>query len=180
MTDLEIVENFINLQKTKFYSEEKEVRKAYEDFCKVAEYDDCEATGELVEKWGINSLNDTFPSFDLYLGRTNAECISRDNQYMDYLEHSWTIYYQECLFCSTESLERITEDVQEQYEVVANEKVAEYFLINPRKDVVEWALKHKDELGIKNVKREFIEQHQAIPELKEMILNNLYEKEGIK
>ena len=70
--------------------------------------------------------------------------------------------------------------MQEQYEVVANEKVAEYFLINPRKDVVEWALKHKDELGIKNVKREFIEQHQAIPELKEMILNNLYEKEGIK
>ena len=48
-----------------------------------------------------------------------------------------------------------------------------YLLANPRKDVVEWALKHKNELGLNDVDHEFIEKHQAIPELKELILNTL-------
>ena len=53
----------------------------------------------------------------------------------------------------------------------------EYLLINPRKDVVEWALKHKEELDLKKVNPGFIKEYQAIPELKELILNTL-EKKG--
>lgn len=49
----------------------------------------------------------------------------------------------------------------------------EYLLANPRKDVVEWALVHKDELGIGGVSSEFIEKYQAIPELKELIFQSL-------
>lgn len=53
----------------------------------------------------------------------------------------------------------------------------EYLFANPRKEVVKWALKHKEELGLSKVAREFIEEYQAIPELKELILNTL-EKKG--
>lgn len=48
-----------------------------------------------------------------------------------------------------------------------------YLLANPRKDVIEWALKHKDELGLNNNHCEFANKYQAIPELKEMILDEL-------
>ena len=48
-----------------------------------------------------------------------------------------------------------------------------YLLTNPRKDVIEWALKHKEELGLRYVQKRFIEKFQAIPELRELISNNL-------
>lgn len=175
MTDLEIVENFINLQKTEFFAEEKEVQEAYDDFIKVADYHEI-YSGTLVAKWTITSCNNSFPAFDVYLGANNAECIAFYNQYMEFEEHGSFIYSQQCLFCSSESLEKIIEEVQEQYEVVSEEGVARYFLANPRKDVVEWALKHKDELKLNNVDHEFIEKHQAIPELKELILKELGKK----
>lgn len=57
-----------------------------------------------------------------------------------------------------------------------------YLLINPRKDVVEWALKTFDFKSNSNIKSGLylIKKCQAIPELKEVILNNLCEKGGKK
>ena len=79
--------------------------------------------------------------------------------------------------CATFSLAKIQEELTDEvletvfkgHDIVS----FDYFLANPRKDVVEWALKHKDELGLNKVKPEFIEEHQAIPELKELILKAL-------
>ena len=86
--------------------------------------------------------------------------------------------------CATFSLKDMQEELTDEVlqKVFKGHSIVsfEYLLANPRKDVIEWALKHKDELGLNKIKPEFIEEHQAIPELKEMILNNLYEKEGIK
>ena len=55
-----------------------------------------------------------------------------------------------------------------------------YLLTNPRKDVIEWALKHKEELGLRYVQNSFIEKYQAIPELKELIFKELNKEGGIK
>ncbi|MBP5343773.1 MAG: hypothetical protein J6Y85_01690 [Alphaproteobacteria bacterium] len=52
----------------------------------------------------------------------------------------------------------------------------EYLLANPRKDVVEWALKHKEELGLGVQHLEFAEQYQANDEIKELIVKTLQEK----
>ena len=82
--------------------------------------------------------------------------------------------------CATFSLEQIQEELTD--EVLQNvykghNRVSfKYFLANPRRDVVEWALKHKEELGLTLVKPEFVEKYQAIPELKELILNTLGKK----
>ena len=48
------------------------------------------------------------------------------------------------------------------------------------KDVIEWALKHKEELGLRYVQNSFIEKYQAIPELKELIFKELNKEGGIK
>lgn len=55
-----------------------------------------------------------------------------------------------------------------------------YLLANPRKDVIEWALKHKEELGLRYVQKRFIEKFQAIPELRELIFKELNKEGGIK
>ncbi|MBP5343772.1 MAG: hypothetical protein J6Y85_01685 [Alphaproteobacteria bacterium] len=73
--------------------------------------------------------------------------------------------------------EELTDDILQK---VINEHTAwlfEYLLINPRKDVVEWALKHKEELGLNKVERNFVEKYQVIPELRELIFNTLEVKE---
>ena len=85
------------------------------------------------------------------------------------------------LACATSSLEKIQKELTEevlQTVFKGNSVVSfEYLFANPRKEVVKWALKHKEELGLSKVAREFIEEYQAIPELKELILNTL-EKKG--
>ena len=79
--------------------------------------------------------------------------------------------------CATSSLAKIQEELTDEVleTVFKGHDILSfyYFLANPRKDVVEWALKHKDELGLNKIKPEFIEEHQAIPELKELILKAL-------
>ena len=79
--------------------------------------------------------------------------------------------------CATCSLEKIQEELTDEVlqKVIKGHGYSDfrYLLANPRKDVVEWALKHKDELGLNDVDHEFIEKHQAIPELKELIFKTL-------
>ena len=86
-------------------------------------------------------------------------------------------YYKQSFFCVISDLKTIEEDIKGQYQIVANEGVARCLLINPRKEVVKWALQHKDELGISNEEISKAVKYQAIPELKELILNTL-EKKG--
>ena len=79
--------------------------------------------------------------------------------------------------CATYTLEALQEELTDEVlqNVYKGHHVVsfKYLLANPRKEVVEWALKHKDELGLNKVKLEFIEEHQAIPELKELIFKEL-------
>ena len=51
-----------------------------------------------------------------------------------------------------------------------------HLLINPRKDIVEWALKNFDFKSQLNVQNELglVEDRQAIPELKELIFQSLH------
>ena len=80
--------------------------------------------------------------------------------------------------CATFTLEQIQEELTDAVlqKVFKGHHVVsfDYFLANPRKDVIEWALAHKDELGIGGVSSEFIEKYQAIPELKELIFQSLH------
>ena len=82
--------------------------------------------------------------------------------------------------CATFSLAKIQEELTDEVleTVFKGHHIVsfDYFLANPRKDVVEWALKHKDELGLNKIKPEFIEEYQAIPELKALILKELGKK----
>ena len=82
--------------------------------------------------------------------------------------------------CATYPLEKIqkelTDDVLQK--VFTGHRLVDfrYLLANPRKDVVKWALKHKDELNFRGIPPEFIEERQAVPELKELILKELGKK----
>lgn len=83
--------------------------------------------------------------------------------------------------CATYTLEALQEELTDEVlqNVYKGHHVVsfKYLLANPRRDVVEWALKHKEELGLTLVKPEFVGKYQAVPELKELILNTL-EKKG--
>ena len=49
----------------------------------------------------------------------------------------------------------------------------EFFLLNSRRDVVEWALKHQDALGISCEDYAFVSQYQANSGLRKYILERL-------
>lgn len=115
--------------------------------------------------------------FDYWIGFQHFEgddayslkdLISRADQYL---------IDRECATLSLKELqEELTDDVLEKVFKGHDVVIFSYLLTNPRKDVVEWALKHKEELGLKGVKRKFVEEYQVVPELKELILNTLGKK----
>ena len=82
--------------------------------------------------------------------------------------------------CVTFTLEQIQEELTDEVlqNVFKGHHVVsfKYLLANPRKDVVEWALEHKDELGISKRDMSEVAKYQVIPELKELILNSLNDK----
>lgn len=98
------------------------------------------------------------------------------------LDEYWTAIFNANQFslqkkCATYPLEKIQEELTDDIlqKVFKGHGYADmrYLLANPRKDVVEWALKHKDELDFSGLPKEFIEERQAIPELKELIFKEL-------
>ena len=152
-----------------FDSEEN--REAIEEFEEIADLDIGDSP--LVVECEVYYSDENIPDETVYLGAQSVGYYQYNRQWLDPEVGQAFAYEGEVEFCLTEDLKTIEEEVKGQYRIVANEGVAKFFLINPRKDVVEWALKHKDELRLTTVKREFIEKHQAIPELKELILNTL-------
>lgn len=102
-----------------------------------------------------------------------------DNYYPDGIKQ--TIYcankYAIQAKCATYSLHELQEELTDEVlqKVFKGHHVVsfDYFLANPRKDVIEWALKHKDELGLNKVEHSFVEKYQAIPELRDLILRTL-------
>ena len=146
-------------------------RIAIEEFEEIADIDFGDSP--LVVECEVCYADENIPDETVYIGAQSAEYYQYNNQWLDPEVGRALAYEGEVEFCSSEDLKTIEEEVKGQYSIAANEGVARFFLINPRKDVVEWALKHKDELQLTTVKREFIEKHQAIPELKQLILNTL-------
>ncbi len=82
-----------------------------------------------------------------------------------------------CTTCSLVELqEELTDEILQKIFKGHHVVSFEYLLANPRKDVVEWALQHKEELGLGLQHLEFAEQYQANDEIKELILKTLQEK----
>lgn len=174
MDHKELLKKYLEaIEDCNFDSEEN--RSAIEEFEEIADLDigDSPLVVECEVYYGDENILDE----TVYLGAQSVGYYQYNRQWLDPEVGQAFAYEGEVEFCLTEDLKTIEEEVKEQYRIVANEGVAKFFLINPRKDVVEWALKHKDELRLTTVNREFIEKHQAIPELKELILNTL-EKKG--
>ena len=179
MTDLELAENFIHLVQTKHWGN-PELQKAYEDLCDVATVD--VETGDrcFLASGTISFLDDNIPDKEFYLGIFNADYWVYENNGLFTLDLKDICYYKQSFFCIISDLKAIEEDIKGQYQIVANEGVARCFLINPRREVVEWALEHKDELGITEEEISKAIKYQAIPELKGIILNNYLRKEKKK
>ena len=78
---------------------------------------------------------------------------------------------------ATEGLEHFTEELNDEnlQRAFKGHHVVDfgYLLANSHKDVIEWALKHKDELGVEDKHVYFAIEFQGVPELKEMILDEL-------
>ena len=172
MTDLELAENFIHLVQTKHWNN-PDLQKAYDALCEVAIVDIETGDGCFLASGTISFLDDNIPDKEFYLGTYNADYWVYDNNGLLTLDLKDICYYKQSFFCVTSNLKDIEEDIEGQYQIVANEGVARCFLINPRKEVVKWALEHKDELGITKEEAIKASQYQAIPELKELILKTL-------
>ena len=170
MTNIEIANHLIHLLQTKV-EPDMELNNAFNALYEVA---DCEyEKGQLLAKGHITFADKNLPDIDFVFGESMAsayDAFAAGYETRIYLDEAWN---RAARFCATEPLQEILCEVQDNYAIVAHEDVSEFLLINPRKDVVDWALKHKDELGLNKVKPEFIEKHQAIPELKELILKAL-------
>ena len=172
MTDLELAEKFIHLVQTKHWNNH-DLRKAYDDLCEVAIVDMNASDGCFLGTGTISFFDKTIPCKEFYLGIYNAEYWIYEKGGLLTIDLKDYFRYKQSLFCVISDLKTIEEDIKGQYQIVANEGVARCFLINPRRDVVKWALQHKDELGIDKEDVSIATEYQAIPELKEMILKAL-------
>ena len=172
MKDIEIADRFIKLIQTKNF-DELEVQEAYEALQKVADIDVGLDDGRVVTLGCVSFFDKALPEKEFYLGRKNAEWIVYGNAEMNFSEQYWVLHAVQQLFCVIENLKTIKKEIEGHLSIMAHEGIASYLLINPRKDVVEWALAHKDELDLRNVNPDFIKEHQAIPELRDLILKTL-------
>lgn len=79
--------------------------------------------------------------------------------------------------CATFTLEELQQELTDEVleKVFKGHHVVNfrYLLTNPRKDVIEWTLKHQEELGISRDYCDFVSQYQVNPDLKKYILENL-------
>ena len=172
MKDLELAEKFIHLVQTKHWNNH-DLQKAYNDLCEVAIVDMNTSDGYFLGTGTISFFDKTIPDKEFYLGMYNADYWVYENNGLFTLDLKDICYYKQSFFCVISDLKDIEKDIKGQYQIVANEGVARCFLINPRKEVVEWALKHKEELKLTKEDYAIAEKYLAIPELKEMILKAL-------
>ena len=83
-------------------------------------------------------------------------------------------FYFKCITCSLSKIQKeLTDDVLLKTFKKNWMTPFRYLLANPRKDVIEWALKHKEGLGLNDTISAFIRKNQGHPELKELIFNTL-------
>lgn len=175
MTDLELAENFIHLIQTKRWGN-PELQEAYDDLCEVADVDMSAGVGCFLALGKILFFDETIPEKEFYLGMYNADYWLYEKNGLLTIDLKDFFHYKQSLFCIISDLKAILADIKEQYQIVANEGVAMCFLINPRSEVVKWALEHKDELGISKGDMSEVAKYQVIPKLKELILNSLNDK----
>ena len=175
MTDLELAEKYIHLIQTRDWND-PELQRTGKQLHKVANVL-IKVKSECFLGTGTIMFYDAkLPRKDFCLGTLNAaEFVHFHGMRTERV--SDVVFYKQALFCIKSDLNEILAEVKEQYRIVASQGVARNFLINPRKDVVEWALAHKNELGISKEDIPYGLKYQTIPELKELILNNLNEKE---
>ena len=172
MKDLELAEKFIHLVQTKHWNNH-DLQKAYNDLCEVAIVDMNTSDGYFLRTGTISFFDKTIPDKEFYLGMYNADYWVYENNGLFTLDLKDICYYKQSFFCVISDLKDIEKDIKGQYQIVANEGVARCFLINPRKEVVEWALKHKEELKLTKEDYAIAKKYLAIPELREMILKAL-------
>ena len=92
----------------------------------------------------------------------------------------WNISYEQSLFCVTCPLNQLQRNIEGNLENLKYAKVGDsidYLLVNPREDVVNWALENKELLsfdvsGWDNFEQ-FIKEKQANPILQNKILHEL-------
>lgn len=80
--------------------------------------------------------------------------------------------------CASFSLEKLQQELTDEVlqKVFKGHNIVsfKYLLANPRKEVVEWALKHKDELGLTFANSfEFVGEFQSVRKLRKLILQRL-------
>ena len=171
-SQIKLAENFIHLVQTKHWNN-PELQKAYDDLCEIAIVDMKTGDGCFLGTGTISFLDKTIPDKEFYLGMYNAEYWVYEKGGLLTIDLKDYFYYKQSFFCVISDLKDIVEDIKGQYQIVANERVARCFLINPKKEVVEWALQHEEELGITKEEISLAAEYQAIPELKELILGSL-------
>ena len=172
MTDLELANKFINLVQTKHWGN-PELQKAYDELCEVATVDMAAGDGAFLGNGTISFFDKDLSDKEFYLGMYNAEYLVYEHNGLPTLDLKDFFYYKQSFFCVISDLNDIRENMQGKYPIIANEHIARCFLINPRKEVVEWALEHRHVLGITEEEAIKAAQYQAIPELKERILKEL-------
>ena len=179
MTFDEIVDEFSNLL-LEYFGQDKDGRfeKLYDKIAEKAKIDvDCEefiakieiVTKEKKYKFLTNSMSGRIFWAWMFNGKTFPSLVDQ------------ILYYGQRdnirVKCITSDLKTIKKELTDKVlQTVFNKHYVvtlEFFLLNSRRDVVEWALKHQNALGISREDYAFVSYNQANPDLKRYILENL-------
>jgi len=174
MKDVEIADHFIKLIQTKNFNE-PEVLEAYKALKKIAHLT-VEESQMLVSNGFIQFFDKSLPDKNFYLGHYNAVSINdydlpeEEKRCEDFKK------FPGIQFCAKSSMDEIKRLFKEQYQIAIQEDTSKVFFMNNNREVIEWALEHKSELGLDKLDVEFVRKYQD-----NVILRNLiFKSYGLK
>ncbi len=170
MTDLEIADRFIKLIQTKSFKE-AEVKEAYEELSKIGEMKIDDQNHWIIPA-RICFFNTSLPDKKFYIGRRNYVYITdppKESGDSNYFLHE--MFGQ--IMCAGLPFDKLLKELKGQYQIAVQEDTGAYFLINPDKDVVKWALKHRKELALDKANPAIVLKHQRYFRLRNLVFKTM-------
>ncbi len=158
-----------------YYKLKDNIKHYVKDFTTVIEFqkNPCHVISQLT----TNVLTGFYFDFLGYYFENEEYCICRDAEGEILLNAQKSVDKKCAIYPLKKLREELTDEILQKIFKGQHDVSFKYLLVNPRKDVVKWALQHKEELGLNKVERNFVEKYQVIPELRELIFNTLEVKE---
>ena len=170
MTDLETADRFIKLIQTKTFKEQ-EVKEAYEELKKIGEMKIDDESHWIIPA-RICFFDKSLPDKEFYIGRRNYVYITYPSKEAGDFGYMLNEMFGDTV-CAGLPFNKLLKELKGQYQIAVQENVGAYFLINPDREVVKWALEHKKELALDKANPAIVLKYQKYLRLRNLVFKTM-------